>query len=154
LAERWSATSYDNDRIPEVYGDLVPVALSRLQSRRVLYAAKVSIHLSYKQWMTLCRVQVYTGQSILDLDDPPVVMNFNEPVGWQVLDLRRANQNSVSAFIVQVQILHNHQNGRDTHVRACKVLGPRTNDENVAFRRDDLIGALKRDDILLDYCIR
>lgn len=31
----------------------------------------------------------------------------------------------LSALILQVLILSNHQNGRDTHVRQVKVFGPR-----------------------------
>ncbi|KAI6170495.1 Anaphase-promoting complex subunit 10 [Aphelenchoides bicaudatus] len=160
------------------------------------------------------KVQVYTGNSILDLDEPAIVMNFNEPAGWQVIDLRKnnqscvrafviqvqilqnhqsgrihvlmqvlgpyenrsnspesskygirvvpglgggaggrpGNQSCVRAFVIQVQILQNHQSGRDTHVRACKVLGPRGNDENVAMTTNDLMQAFKRGDIIFDYC--
>jgi len=31
----------------------------------------------------------------------------------------------VSAYLVQVAVLNNHQNGRDTHIRQLKVFGPR-----------------------------
>jgi hypothetical protein len=60
----------------------------------------------------------------------------------------------VRAFIVQVQILQNHQSGRDTHVRACKVLGPRAHDENISITRSDLMQAFNRGDIIFDYCLR
>lgn len=104
------------------------------------------------------RVQVYTGHSILDLEDPPKITNLTEPLGWQVIDLRRENQKFVRAFVVQVQILQNHQNGRDTHVRACKVLGPLLDEVHsprvLTLRVKDLEKVNNDGLILLDRCIR
>lgn len=52
------------------------------------------------------------------MDDPKVV-TFNEPSGWQLIDLRDfESQRPIRAFVVQIQILQNHQNGRDTHIRS------------------------------------
>ncbi|KAI6223641.1 Anaphase-promoting complex subunit 10 [Aphelenchoides fujianensis] len=114
------------------------------------------MYLDYKsdESYTPQKVQVYTGSSILDLDEPPKTMNFQEPNGWQVIDLRPPGKTSVRAFVVQVQILQNHQNGRDTHVRACKVLGPRCNDENVLLTADGLLRAFRQNDILLEHTLR
>ena len=39
--------------------------------------------------------------------------------------LRRDKKAYLKAFFVQVAILSNHQNGRDTHVRQVKAFGPR-----------------------------
>ena len=43
-----------------------------------------------------------------------------EPQGWVVVPLGR-----VTGRILQVLVLANHQNGRDTHVRGVRVFGPR-----------------------------
>ncbi|KAI6179620.1 Anaphase-promoting complex subunit 10 [Aphelenchoides besseyi] len=77
------------------------------------------------------KIQVYTGNSILDLEEPPKVVNLNEPNGWQ-----------------------NHQNGRDTHVRGLKVLGPRSQDGNVVLDAQGLLHAFKQNDLILEYTLR
>uniref|UniRef100_A0A0N5AET3 Anaphase-promoting complex subunit 10 n=1 Tax=Syphacia muris TaxID=451379 RepID=A0A0N5AET3_9BILA len=73
------------------------------------------------------RVTVYLGSSILDLDDGLTVM-FTEPLGWQVVDLRhsrcRSEKRPARASVLQLQVTQNHQNGRDTHIRQMKILGP------------------------------
>ncbi|KAI1719124.1 anaphase-promoting complex, subunit 10 (APC10) domain-containing protein [Ditylenchus destructor] len=82
------------------------------------------MYLDYKadESYTPCKIQVQIGSSILDLEDP-VTLSFNEPVGWQLIDLRDGTK-PMRAFVIVLQILQNHQNGRDTHVRGLKVLGP------------------------------
>lgn len=44
----------------------------------------------------------------------------------------------MKAFILQVAVVSNHQNGRDTHVRQLRVYGPRPNlnkmvDQDISF---------------------
>ena len=39
--------------------------------------------------------------------------------------LCRDKKSYLKAFFVQIAILSNHQNGRDTHIRQIKVFGPR-----------------------------
>jgi len=92
----------------------------------------IVIYLDYKsdESYTPSKIQVQTGSSILDLDEPKVA-TFNEPSGWKLVDLRQQNDSKrpVRAFVVQIQVLQNHQNGRDTHIRGLRVLGscnPRT----------------------------
>ena len=51
------------------------------------------------------------------------VLGFN-PNTCASLSCRRA-ADFVKAYFVQVAIISNHQNGRDTHVRQIKVFGPR-----------------------------
>ncbi|KAI6208469.1 Anaphase-promoting complex subunit 10 [Aphelenchoides besseyi] len=100
------------------------------------------------------KIQVYTGNSILDLEEPPKVVNLNEPNGWQVIDLRRMDKSFVRAYVIQVQVLQNHQNGRDTHVRGLKVLGPRSQDGNVVLDAQGLLHAFKQNDLILEYTLR
>ncbi|CAD5206274.1 unnamed protein product [Bursaphelenchus okinawaensis] len=104
------------------------------------------------------KIQVYTGHSILDLEDPPKTITLSEPVGWQAIDLRRDKQKFVRAFVVQVQILQNHQNGRDTHVRACKVLGPIQEEmstrKTITVKDREFKKTIQDDLLLLDHCMR
>ena len=52
-----------------------------------------------------------------------------EPAGWIHVRLRRPGDADdaagLRAYLVQLVVLTNHQNGRDTHVRQVKVFGPR-----------------------------
>jgi len=55
------------------------------------------------------------------LEDPKTV-TFSEPTGWQLIDLRKEKTSkkqpsSQQAFAIVIQIVQNHQNGRDTHIR-------------------------------------
>ncbi|KAF7632567.1 DOC domain-containing protein [Meloidogyne graminicola] len=81
------------------------------------------VYLDYKldESYTPSKIQIQTGDSVLDLEDPKT-MTFNEPTGWQLIDLRKEKGAlrrllSVQAFVVVIQIIQNHQNGRDTHIR-------------------------------------
>ncbi|KAL8900867.1 MAG: hypothetical protein Q9207_005478, partial [Kuettlingeria erythrocarpa] len=47
-----------------------------------------------------------------------------KPRGWVDADLKGQGRNGgdgIWCMLVQVQILENHQNGKDTHVRGCQV---------------------------------
>ncbi|POS75200.1 anaphase-promoting complex subunit 10 [Diaporthe helianthi] len=49
------------------------------------------------------------------------------PVGWQEVNITGCGGgddcNSLCCFVVQMQVMENHQNGKDTHIRAVKVYG-------------------------------
>ena len=63
-------------------------------------------------------------------------IEMHEPNGWVMVPLRnlddahaRGDENSdhstpVRTYMVQVAVLSNHQNGRDTHMRQIKVHSP------------------------------
>uniref|UniRef100_A0A1I8A0T4 Anaphase-promoting complex subunit 10 n=2 Tax=Steinernema glaseri TaxID=37863 RepID=A0A1I8A0T4_9BILA len=87
----------------------------------------VLLYLDFKtdESYTPSRVSVQLGSSILDFDEGRI-FNFSEPMGWQVLDLRDSSQSQkpAQAFALQLQVMQNHQNGRDTHIRHMKIIGP------------------------------
>ncbi|GMT10135.1 hypothetical protein PFISCL1PPCAC_1432, partial [Pristionchus fissidentatus] len=68
------------------------------------------------------KVLVRLGSSLMHLDDQ-FEHDLNEPVGWQILDLRRGSY-AKRAFVLQLHVVQNHQNGRDTHIRHMRVVGP------------------------------
>ncbi|EJW71731.1 hypothetical protein WUBG_17358 [Wuchereria bancrofti] len=41
-----------------------------------------------------------------------------------VIDLRDADGGPSRAFVLQLQVVQNHQNGRDTHIRQMRIIGP------------------------------
>ncbi|CED84300.1 Anaphase-promoting complex (APC), subunit 10 [Phaffia rhodozyma] len=97
---------------------------------------KVSLHLSHPKddSYTPQKVCIRAGTGFHDLTDIRIV-EFQKPDGWMTLDLRDAvledaegNETDpgepIEAFLIQVVILGNHLNGKDTHVRGVKVWGP------------------------------
>ncbi|GMR58908.1 hypothetical protein PMAYCL1PPCAC_29103 [Pristionchus mayeri] len=84
----------------------------------------LAIFLDYKsdESYTPNKLLVRLGSSVMHLDDE-FEQSFNEPVGWQIMDLRRGSH-AKRAFVLQLQVVQNHQNGRDTHIRHMRVIGP------------------------------
>lgn len=56
-------------------------------------------------------------------------LELKEPSGWARAELWHLGPGGrvvpLRAFCVQVAVLANHQNGRDTHVRGVRLLAPR-----------------------------
>ena len=52
-------------------------------------------------------------------------MNLESPVGWQQVPIAGAggdpDGNTLVSYVLQMQILENHQNGKDTHLRGIKI---------------------------------
>lgn len=52
-------------------------------------------------------------------------MNLDSPVGWQQVPLAGAggdpDGNTLVSYVLQMQVLENHQNGKDTHLRGFKI---------------------------------
>ncbi|CAI4223547.1 unnamed protein product [Auanema sp. JU1783] len=72
---------------------------------------------------TPSKIVVYTGASLMHLDDGHEHF-FREPVGWHHIDVRDCKNLPIRANVVQLQVVQNHQNGRDTHIRHIRVSGP------------------------------
>ncbi len=52
------------------------------------------------------------------------VVELEEPSGWVVVPLTiEATNEPLRAFYVQLAVLANHQNGRDTHIRQVRGVG-------------------------------
>lgn len=52
-------------------------------------------------------------------------MTMDSPVGWQQVPIAGAggepDGNTLVSYVLQMQILENHQNGKDTHLRGIKI---------------------------------
>eukprot|EP00879_Flechtneria_rotunda_P020557 GHRR01021630.1.p2 GENE.GHRR01021630.1~~GHRR01021630.1.p2 ORF type:complete len:139 (+),score=32.27 GHRR01021630.1:473-889(+) len=98
-------------------------AIERWQERHLL--AELQIYVDYKadESYTPSRLAVRAGTTYHDLKDVCVV-ELKEPIGWTVIPL--ADQQTgkpIRAFAMQVAVLANHQNGRDTHIRQICLFG-------------------------------
>lgn len=51
-------------------------------------------------------------------------MDLSEPSGWVVIPIRDESERPIRTFMIQIAVISNHQNGRDTHMRQIKVHSP------------------------------
>lgn len=111
---------------------------------------KLSIHLSFTldDSYTPATLAVRAGTSPMDLQDIRIV-TLEKPDGWYTFDVSAEPNDDgdglcvldwlicstadrstlecrrpVHAYLLQIIIVANHMNGKDTHVRGLKVLGP------------------------------
>ena len=70
------------------------------------------------------RVAVKIGTGFHDLYEVETV-DLEAPNGWQNISLLNEENEAEDVFMVQLQILSNHENGRDTHLRQIKVFEPK-----------------------------
>merc|ERR1711959_59317 len=107
----------------------------------------MGLYTSYKidESYTPSCISVRIGTAQHDLQEIQVV-DLKEPDGWITIHLARPRgeaqcpsspscvprdlevggaQNFVRAHFIQLAVLSNHQNGRDTHIRQIQVYGPR-----------------------------
>lgn len=118
--------------------------------------SKLCIYLDYSldESYTAKKISISCGTSMHDLIDIASV-ELNEPVGWVIIPLQdfyvnkdfknEVQYQTLRTHLLQVKILAMHQNGRDTHVRQIKILGPRESPEVMAgfyyanFKTEEMI---------------
>lgn len=73
---------------------------------------------------TPTRIIMLGGTGYHDLI-PFSTLTFQQPKGWINVDLKDVgggpDRNTLRAFLIQVKIVENHQNGKDTHLRGLKI---------------------------------
>ncbi|KAA3457513.1 pheophytinase, chloroplastic [Gossypium australe] len=77
---------------------------------------------------TPSKISIRAGDGFHNLKEIKTV-ELVKPTGWVYLSLsgNDPRETFVNTFMLQIVILSNHLNGRDTHVRQIKVYGPRPN---------------------------
>ncbi len=102
------------------------IHFSRLVS---ILSIRIFIDFEADESYTPTRITLLAGTGYHDLI-PFSALNFEQPKGWIDVPLDHVgggdDGKTLRAFLVQVRIVENHQNGKDTHVRGLKV-----------FARDD-----------------
>ncbi|XP_060600729.1 anaphase-promoting complex subunit 10-like [Ruditapes philippinarum] len=99
--------------------------LVNIQFRRKTTIHDVCIYTDYKadESYTPNRVSIRAGTHFNDLVEVEQI-ELSEPIGWISVPLKDINGKSIRTFMIQIAILSNHQNGRDTHVRRIKIRAP------------------------------
>ncbi|KAK9470027.1 anaphase-promoting complex, subunit 10 [Dipodascopsis tothii] len=96
-------------------------------SKRVAIA-EVQLYMNFgdDESYTPSKLAVLGGSGYHDLSEV-VVREFEEPRGWVSISMANSGKDGLlKAFLVRLSVLANHQNGKDTHIRAIKVLSPET----------------------------
>lgn len=101
---------------------------------------RVYLDFSLDESYTPTRLIFLAGTSYHDLIEF-AELSFEQPKGWIDVDLTGVgggrDGNVLRAFIVQMKVMENHQNGKDTHVRGVKIYA-RDENARVANTRKDV----------------
>lgn len=52
------------------------------------------------------------------------IHNYYFVLGWEVIPIKDIHDRPIRTYMIQIAVLSNHQNGRDTHMRQIKVHSP------------------------------
>lgn len=97
-----------------------------IQFQRKVYVTEIAIRLDYKldESYTPNRLSIRAGTSFHDLREIKIV-TLDQVSGWVMIPLEPPDHPGLlKAFFIQLAIVSNHQNGRDTHLRQVKLYGP------------------------------
>ena len=85
----------------------------------------ICIYADYKldESYTPSRISIKAGTHFNDLREI-TTFDLQEPCGWVIVPLNDSENQPIKTWMLQISILANHQNGRDTHVRQIKIHSP------------------------------
>ena len=106
-----------------VVQDLSACLLCRLSVRVCCAGSQCAFVVQDLSACLFCRISVRVGNHFNDLTEVEQI-EMSEPSGWVTVPLRDLDERPVRTYMVQVAVLANHQNGRDTHMRQIKVHSP------------------------------
>lgn len=107
--------------------------LVNIQFQKKMRLQQVSLYTDIKldESYTPQRISIRAGNSFHDLRELKV-MEISEPNGWVNISLQdRDSEEDLRAYFVQLAVLSNHQNGRDTHIRQITIYGPKQSEGRV-----------------------
>lgn len=87
---------------------------------------RISIFLDYAldESYTPEKIMVKSGTGYHSLQEV-VTVDLHEPRGWCHLVMDNIRDDGVlKSYLLRIEIICNHQNGKDTHVRAVKIFSP------------------------------
>ena len=96
-----------------------------IQFRRKTTVQDVCLYADYKadESYTPNRLSIRAGNHANDLSEMEQV-ELSEPTGWVCIPLKDSKEKPIRTFMIQIAVLSNHQNGRDTHIRRIKIRSP------------------------------
>ena len=99
-----------------------------IQFKRKTTVSAVAIYTDFRhdESYTPSKVSVRCGTNFNDLQEIELV-TLKEPSGWVKIPLKDLNDRLVRSYMVQIAVISNHQQGRDTHIRQIKIYSPVVN---------------------------
>ncbi|KAI5960130.1 uncharacterized protein KGF55_004853 [Candida pseudojiufengensis] len=141
--------------------NLVNNHLSNPHSVTIQFIKKVSLerisiftNYSLDESYTPSKIKIMAGSSEgWDLIEVCTV-NFNQPIGWSHIIFNGMRKDAVlKCFMIKIFILANHQEGKDSHIRAIRCFG-RKNQPQRSLRNDfDSRGIIEHSDMLKDLSL-
>ncbi|GMH41714.1 hypothetical protein BSKO_09624 [Bryopsis sp. KO-2023] len=101
--------------------------LVNMQFQKKMLIQELHLYLDYRldESYTPSKIAIRAGNSFYDLKEI-LHIDLDEPHGWISIPLKMEREGEhLKALLLQIAVLSNHQNGRDTHIRQIKVFGPR-----------------------------
>ncbi|XP_074381445.1 anaphase-promoting complex subunit 10 isoform X1 [Apium graveolens] len=102
--------------------------LVNIQFQKKVKLQLVVLYVDYKldESYTPSKIAIRAGDGFHNLKEIKTV-ELVKPTGWVYISLSGNDPREafVNTFMLQIAVLSNHLNGRDTHVRQIKVYGPR-----------------------------
>ena len=103
--------------------------LINIQFHKKMHIHEIVVYTDFKldESYTPSKISIRAGTTFHDLQEIHVE-ELNEPSGWvTILPPREqtADGGVLRTHFIQVAVLANHQNGRDTHIRQIKIYTPR-----------------------------
>lgn len=104
--------------------------LINIQFQKKVRLQLVALYVDFKldESYTPSKISVRAGDGFHNLKEVKSV-ELVKPSGWVCISLSGTDprETFVNTFMLQIAMLSNHLNGRDTHIRQIKVYGPRPN---------------------------
>ncbi|KAG5535909.1 hypothetical protein RHGRI_023626 [Rhododendron griersonianum] len=104
--------------------------LVNIQFQKKVKLQLVVLYVDFKldESYTPSKISIRAGDGFQNLKEIKSV-ELCKPTGWVYISLsgNDPRETFVNTFMLQIAVLSNHLNGRDTHVRQIKVYGPRLN---------------------------
>ncbi|PWZ17235.1 Anaphase-promoting complex subunit 10 [Zea mays] len=98
----------------------------RFQKKVQLQLVALYVDFKLDESYTPSKISIRAGDGFHNLKEIKTV-ELAKPVGWVHISLSGADprETFIHTFMLQIAVLSNHLNGRDTHVRQIKIYGPR-----------------------------
>ncbi|AQK91907.1 anaphase-promoting complex subunit 10 [Zea mays] len=104
--------------------------LVNIQFQKKVQLQLVVLYVDFKldESYTPSKISIRAGDGFHNLKEIRTV-ELAKPVGWVHISLSGIDprETFIHTFMLQIAVLSNHLNGRDTHVRQIKIYGPRPN---------------------------
>ncbi|KAI8912783.1 anaphase-promoting complex, subunit 10/DOC domain-containing protein [Gorgonomyces haynaldii] len=86
-----------------------------LKFNRTIWISRIDVYLDYRQDESYTPRVLHIKAGVAGYLETVLVKEVFEPTGWVELDLE------LKTHWIQIQIVQNHQNGKDTHIRSVRV---------------------------------